>query len=116
MLYESNIGADNMLDIANIIYFHMHPYMSWKQSERAKQRDINIIGNEMGEEEENYDFEKTKDKDGIPMLEDAEFYSFTGSKVLIDQAVNDFSVEDLPSPTVIQQFEGKQGQKFFKFT
>ena len=47
MLYESNIGADNMLDIANIIYFHMHPYMSWKQSERAKQRDINIIGNEM---------------------------------------------------------------------
>ena len=76
----------------------------------------NIIRNEMGEEEEHYDFEKTKDKDGNPMLEDAEFYSFTGSKVLIDQAVNDFSVEDLPSPTVIQQFEGKQGQKFFEFT
>lgn len=76
----------------------------------------NIIRNANGEEEEHYDFEKRRDKDGNPMLEDAEFYSFTGSKVLIDQAVNDFSVEDLPSPTVIQQFEGKQGQKFFKFT
>lgn len=76
----------------------------------------NMIRNAKGEEEEHYDFEKRKDKDGNPLLEDAEFYSFTGSKVLIDQAVNDFSVEDLPSPTVIQQFEGKQGQKFFKFT
>ena len=71
---------------------------------------------ENGEEREIYDFEKYKDRDGNPMIEDAEFYAFTGSKVLIDQAVNDFSVEDLPSPTVIQQFEGKQGQKFFKFT
>lgn len=69
-----------------------------------------------GEEYERYDFEKQKDKDGNPMLEDAEFYSFTGSKILIDQAVNDFSIEDLPSPTVIQQFEGKNGQTFFKFT
>lgn len=47
MLYESDIEVDKMLDIANIIYFHMHPYMTWKQSERAKQRDINIIGTEM---------------------------------------------------------------------
>ena len=76
----------------------------------------NVILNANGEEEEHYDFEKRRDKDGNPMLDDAEFYSFTGSKVLIDQAVNDFSVEDLPSPTIIQQFEGKQGQKFFKFT
>lgn len=75
-----------------------------------------IIKGEHGEEYETYDFEKYRDREGNPMLEDAEFYAFTGSKVLIDQAVNDFSVEDLPSPTVIQQFEGKQGQKFFKFT
>ncbi len=74
------------------------------------------LRDEHGEEYEKYDFEKRKDKDGNPMLEDAEFYSFTGSKILIDQAVNDFSVADLPSPTVIQQFEGKNGQTFFKFT
>lgn len=47
---------------------------------------------------------------------DAEFYTFTGSKVLIDQAMNDFSREDLPAPTVITQFKGKNGQTFFKFT
>ena len=76
----------------------------------------NVILNQNGEEEEHYDFEKRKDKQGNSLIEDAEFYSFTGSKVLIDQAVHDFTVEDLPSPTVIQQFEGKQGQKFFKFT
>ncbi|MDD6553010.1 MAG: hypothetical protein PUF37_05410 [Prevotellaceae bacterium] len=65
---------------------------------------------------ERYEFEKERDKDGNLSLVDAEYYSFTGSKILIDQAENDFSVEDLPAPTVIQQFEGKNGQTFFKFT
>ena len=65
---------------------------------------------------ESYVFEKVRDKDGNPTLLDAEFYAFTGSKVLIDQAQNDFSCEDLPAPTVIQQFEGKNGQTFYKFT
>jgi len=37
-------------------------------------------------------------------------------KILIDQATNDFTKEDLPSPTVIQQIKGKTGQTFFKFT
>lgn len=57
-----------------------------------------------------------KDKQGNPTLIDAEFYTFTGSKILIDQATNDFTKEDLPSPTVIQQIKGKTGQTFFKFT
>lgn len=65
---------------------------------------------------ETYVFEKARDHDGNPTLLDAEFYAFTGSKVLIDQALRDFSHEDLPAPTVIQQFEGKNGQTFFKFT
>lgn len=67
-------------------------------------------------EVEHYVFEKKKDAQGNPTLIDAEYYSFTGSKILIDQAMNDFSKEDLPSPTVIQQFKGKNGQTFFKFT
>lgn len=71
---------------------------------------------ETGETVERYEFEKVKDAQGNPTLIDAEYYSFTGSKILIDQATNDFSKEDLPSPTVIQQFQGKNGQKFFKFT
>lgn len=66
--------------------------------------------------EESYVFEKKKDEDGNPTEEDAEYYSFTGSKILIDQAMNDFTIEDLPYPTIIQQFKGKNGQTFVKFT
>lgn len=69
-----------------------------------------------GSVQESYVFEKARDREGNPTLLDAEFYAFTGSKVLIDQAQKDFSHEDLPAPTVIQQFEGKKGQTFFKFT
>ena len=69
-----------------------------------------------GEVYEHYEFEKLRDAQGNPTLVDAEYYSYTGSKILIDQALNDFSKEDLPSPTVVQQFQGKNGQTFFKFT
>ena len=66
--------------------------------------------------EEKYIFEKEKDPDGSPTMYDAEFYAFTGSKVLIDQAINDFSTQDLPCPTVVQQFKTKEGKTFVKFT
>ena len=69
-----------------------------------------------GSERDTYKFEKERDKEGQTSIIDAEFYSFTGSKILIDQAQNDFGREDLPAPTVIQQFKGKNGQTFFKFT
>lgn len=69
-----------------------------------------------GSMQESYVFEKARDRDGNPTLLDAEYYAYTGSKVLIDQAQKDFSREDLPAPTVIKQFEGKKGQTFFKFT
>lgn len=59
---------------------------------------------------------KRKTSRGNPTDEDAEYYSFTGSKILIDQALNDFTIEDLPYPTIIQQFTGKNGQTFVKFT
>lgn len=35
------------LYISNLIYYHMHPYLSWKQSAKAKKRDMNIIGEKM---------------------------------------------------------------------
>ena len=69
----------------------------------------------MGDEEK-YVFEKQKDKDGNPTDTDAEYYTFTGSKIMIDQALNDFTPDDLPCPTIIQQFQGKDGKTYTKFT
>lgn len=69
-----------------------------------------------GEEQETYQFEKERDEHGQPTTTDAEFYTFTGSKIMIDQAMRDFSREDLPVPTVIQQFKGKDGKAYTKFT
>lgn len=74
-----------------------------------------VVGDD-GIPHEAYVFEKQKDVNGNPLLLDAEYYSYTGSKILIDQAENDFSKADLPSPTVIKQFISKTGQTFFKFT
>ena len=41
------LTEDEKLDTANIVYYHMHPFLSWKQSENAKERDINTIGFDM---------------------------------------------------------------------
>lgn len=75
-----------------------------------------VITDENGEEAETYIFEKVKDKDGRPTEADAEYYSWSGSKIMIDQALNDFTIEDLPAPTYVTQFEGKQGKSYTKFT
>ena len=69
-----------------------------------------------GEEEETYLFQKKLDADGKPTDIDAEFYAFTGSRIMIDQAMNDFSIQDLPAPTVIRQVKGKDGKVYTKFT
>ncbi len=45
-----------------------------------------------------------------------EYYSFTGSKILIEQAQTEFSQEDLPAPTVISVQSNKRNKKFYKFT
>lgn len=69
-----------------------------------------------GEEHESYTFEKEKDKDGNPTGKDAEYYSYTGSTIMIDQADKDFSKEDLPCPTVVMEQVNKMNKKFYKFT
>ena len=69
-----------------------------------------------GDEEETYIFQKKKDEDGQLSTDDAEFYAFTGSRIMIDQAQCDFTPEDLPCPTVIQQVRGKDGKLYTKFT
>ena len=75
-----------------------------------------VTTDENGEEVETYTFEKVKDKDGYPTEVDAEYYSWSGSKIMIDQALNDFTIEDLPSPTYVTKFEGHNGKNYTKFT
>ena len=69
-----------------------------------------------GEETEIYECEKRVDKAGRPMADDAEYYSFSGSEVMINQACCEINKEDLPCPTVIKEFRNKRNLKFYKFT
>lgn len=39
-------GHLNRIRIALLIEFHMHPYLAWEQSEKAKQRDTEMFGKE----------------------------------------------------------------------
>ena len=75
---------------------------------------LNTIENNDGDSI--YVFEKLKDADGHDTLIDAEFYAFTGSRILINQAETDFTKSDLPCATVIQEFRSKSGKSFYKFT
>ena len=59
----------------------------------------------------------TMGQDGEPVFQwGSEHYSFTGSKVMIDQAENDLQPSDLPLVTVIREFENKFRKKFYKMT
>lgn len=42
-----NYPMDNFLDISNLIYYHMHPYMSWKTSIKTMERDKKLLGEAM---------------------------------------------------------------------
>ncbi len=44
------------------------------------------------------------------------YYSYTGSKVLIEQTEKEFDKDDLPSDTVIQVAVNQRKKKFYKFT
>ena len=61
-------------------------------------------------------YEKEKDSNGNPTTKDAEYYSYTGSAIMLDQAEKDFSKEDLPCPTVVMEQVNKLNKKFYKFT
>ncbi len=77
---------------------------------------VNTSVGDDGEEVESYEFEQELDKNGQPTGKDAEWFSYTGSSVLLDMAGKDFLKEDLPCPTVITEFTNKQGKRFLKFT
>lgn len=48
-LSEGRMDIGDMVDVLNLIYFHMHPYGAWKQSEKALERDRRLLGDEMYE-------------------------------------------------------------------
>ena len=78
---------------------------------------VNTTVNDEGEEVDTYEFVKEVDKKtGQPTGRDAEWYSYSGSSVMLDQAGQDFTREDLPCLTVVKEFCNKQGKKFLKFT
>ena len=112
----SAIASDDVRALPSAPKYEMRA-TSWRLPLAALSEDDRSprIG-EDGQLHERYEFEKERDSQGNQTFLDAEYYSFTGSKILIDQAIKDFTHEDLPCPTVIQQFEGKNGQMFFKFT
>lgn len=46
----SGMNTENMLYVSNLIYYHMHPFICWKQSEKAKKKDRKLIGEQMFED------------------------------------------------------------------
>ena len=46
-LTDGGYTIEDQCDIINMIYYHMHPYMSWKQSEKARKRDKELLGEEL---------------------------------------------------------------------
>lgn len=40
-------STDRILYIASLIDWHMHPYLAWKESEKARERDKRLIGEDM---------------------------------------------------------------------
>lgn len=49
LFYGNVLGldSDELSDLCNLIYYHMHPYMSWNKSEKSRNRDLNLLGESM---------------------------------------------------------------------
>ena len=75
-----------------------------------------VLTDSKGEEIEQYQCIKKKDANGEPTDEDAVYYCWTGSKIMIDQALNDFTQQDLPCPTYIIQEKSKSNKFYTKFS
>ena len=60
--------------------------------------------------------EETGKQETVYVWKTEEHFMWTGSTVLIDQMQKDFTVEDLPAPTCIHEYENKYKKKFYKFT
>lgn len=46
-LKEMGFSDEEIIEASNMIYYHMHPYVSWRHSEKALNRDKRMIGENM---------------------------------------------------------------------
>jgi hypothetical protein len=75
-----------------------------KQRIAIKYKKIKSIGNPDDPDDPDYNWDVK------------EYYSFSGSKIMIEQAMSDFSKDDLPVATVVKEFINEKRKKFYKFT
>lgn len=68
-----------------------------------------------GREVETYICVKKLDQYGNPTQDDAEFYTYTGSKIMIDQMSREVCIEDLPCPAYVKELQAKNGKIYTKF-
>lgn len=45
--YANQFVEEDLTYISNLVYYHMHPYLQWKQSEKALKKDTNLLGEKM---------------------------------------------------------------------
>ena len=45
-LYDELFNDEDILHICTLIQYHMHPFIAWKDSEKAKRRDMVLLGQE----------------------------------------------------------------------
>lgn len=49
LLYWGICTPRSLINVSNYIYYHMHPFLAWSQSEQAKEKDKKLLGEEMFE-------------------------------------------------------------------
>lgn len=49
LLYYGLRTPRALVNVSNYIYYHMHPFLAWSQSEQAKEKDKKLLGEEMFE-------------------------------------------------------------------
>lgn len=47
MFYMPGRNPEDIAYVTNLIYYHMHPYISWSKSEKAMRRDSKLLGERM---------------------------------------------------------------------
>lgn len=111
----TDLGADRKKKFEDILYDTRLP-----EEERGDENDklIELLDYKIE------DSKIEKETDGTPKKclvirykwQGEEWYSFTGSGVLIDQALTEFGKEDLPCDAVVKILENKFKKKFYRFT
>ncbi len=114
LLYDPASGKDEEAYLMELMDYEVIPSIKeFFDEEQTKPKPCLAIKYEWQGETLQYTDERGRT---VLIEKGKEYYSYTGSKVLIEQAQTEFSKEDLPAPTVIQVAFNKRNKKFYKFT